>query len=70
MVNCMSSLSAEVEVFCKKVRVINPLVKHILETLMGAGKLPGKHTGKVSIEINMNDGGVSESTLSVTEKLK
>jgi predicted patatin/cPLA2 family phospholipase len=70
MVYYMSGLSDDVEIFYKKVRPTNPIIKQILEVLDATGKLPKKHTGEVTIKINMNDGGVSESTLSVTEKLK
>jgi hypothetical protein len=70
MVYYMSNLADDVEVFYKKVRPTNPIIKQILDGLVALGKLPNKHTGEVTIKINMDDGGVSESTLSVTEKLK
>jgi hypothetical protein len=67
----MSDLSVDMAHFLgSKGYPVNPIIKQILDALVVAEKLPKKHTGKVNIEINMNDGGVSESTLSVTEKLK
>ena len=49
---------------------MNPIIKKILDILLSSGKLPENHTGKVQLEINMNEGGVRDATLTVPEKLK
>jgi len=49
---------------------MNPIIMKVVTILKEAGKLQGKYPRKINIEINMNDGGVSEATLSVTERLK
>ena len=48
----------------------HPIIKKILIILSEYGKLPEKHSGEINIKINMNEGGISQATLSVTEKLK
>lgn len=52
-------------------RVRKPSVsKQILEILQLEGTVRKEHTGCVLIELHLNQGGVTDSKVSVSEKLK
>lgn len=45
------------------------LVK-LLEELKSTGKVPADHTGKVTLVLNVSQGGLQDADLSVNEKIK
>ena len=52
-------------------RIRKPSVsKQILEILFIEGTVRKEHTGCVLIELHLNQGGVTDSKVSVTERLK
>ena len=46
------------------------VMKQIMEILTRAGKVPVKCTGKIMIIAHVNEGGITDADLSVTEKIK
>jgi hypothetical protein len=48
----------------------SPICKKILEFLVLAGVVKDKHTGEVSLTLHINQGGVTDSKVCVSERLK
>ena len=46
------------------------LIKKIIDIMREAGKIPEKYTGKITLEINLSQGGVNEARLTVPETLR
>jgi len=48
----------------------HPLIKKLLDLLREAGKIPPQYTGKVTLTLNIAQGGVSEAEVTLTEKIR
>lgn len=46
------------------------LAKAVIDLLVRAGKVPANCTGKISLTVDMSQGGVSAADLALTERLK
>ena len=48
----------------------NNLLQKMIDILLQSGKIPAQYTGKVTIVVNVSQGGVNDGTLDTSEKLK